>query len=436
MALTARTIASILKNAKNNLATSGKPYQDHLHERGLMMRVSIAANDKPTGSWLYRFMLNGTRRTMSIGKLDDLSLAAAVNIHEKLREKVKRGIDPLDERKLLAQQAKSEQAMAITFEEFTADYIAVHKKKWKNDKHIQQWENTLATYASPFIGKKTPTEITTADVEHLLLKIWHTKPETASRVQQRIERILDAAIVKGLRDGSNPAKWKGHLESLLGKKSSEKKQHHSALPYARMSEFWKALITQDDQSSRMMQFAILTACRSGEARAATWNEIDLNERIWTIPAERMKAKTEHRVPLADATVKLLESLPRIADCELVFPSPRQKVLSDSAARQKLIQLDADNVANGGTGWKDDKGNLITLHGFRSSFRDWCAEKTQHQNIVAEMALAHTVGDAVEAAYRRGDLLEKRRALMDDWASFVTGKHTACNVISLQAVANG
>lgn len=435
MALTARTISSILKNAKKDLAASGKPYQDHMHELGLMLRVSIGADQKASGLWLYRFMLNGKRRTMSIGRLADLSLADAGTIHEELRAKVKGGTDPLEERKQLAEQTKTEQAKAISFEDFAANYINVQKKAWKNDKHIQQWQNSLATYALPFIGQKPPAEITTADVEHLLLEIWDTKPETASRVQQRIERILDAAIVKGLRDGTNPAKWKGHLEALLGKKSSNK-QHHSALPYGRMTEFWNVLAEQNDQSSRMMQFAILTACRSGEARAARWNEIDLNERIWTIPAERMKAEKEHRVPLADATVKLLESLPRIADCDLVFPSPRQKVLSDSAARQKLIQLDADNLTEGGTGWKNDKGNLITLHGFRSSFRDWCAEKTQHQNIVAEMALAHTVGDAVEAAYRRGDLLEKRRALMDDWASFVTGKHTACNVISLQAVANG
>lgn len=419
MALTAKTISSILKNARRDLAATGKPYFDHLHENGLMLRVSIGADGEPSGLWLFRFQLSGKRRTMSIGRLAELTLAQASQMHEALRAKVKAGIDPLDERRQQEAEAKTQQVKAITFEEFATDYIAQHRHGWKNAKHAQQWQNTLKTYAFPTIGQKTLAEISTNDVEYLLKKIWHSKPETASRMQQRIERILDAATVKGLREGANPARWKGGLEELLGKKKGNK-EHQPALPYDRLPDFWRILTAQSDQSSRMMQFAILTACRSGEARGATWREIDMDAKLWTIPASRMKAKADHRVPLSDAAIRLLQGLPHIVDCDLVFPSPRQKTLSDSAARQKIIQLDTDSIAAGGKGWRDDKGHLVTLHGFRSSFRDWCAEETHYPNIIAEMALAHTISNAVEAAYRRGDLLDKRRGLMQDWADFITG----------------
>ena len=426
MALTARTIKSILANAKKDLAARGKPCRDHLHGDGLMLRVSIGADNEPSGLWLYRYMLNSKRSTMSLGRYqesslaDGLSLADALKIHEVMRAKVKSGTDPLTERQL-QKATKVEQVKAVTFKEFALEYIKQKSPEWKNAKHAQQWTNTLTAYAFPYVGNKLLDEITTNDIELLLLKIWASKPETASRVQMRLECVINAARVRGLRTTENPARWKNHLKELLPKKTNKSNQrHHPALEFERMPDFWKLLQTQADQSSRLMQFVILTACRSGEARSAVWSEINLDAALWTIPASRTKTKKTHEVPLSVAALALVKTLPRVENCDLVFPSPRRKVLSDSAARQKLIELGAKSIENGGAGWQSADGDLITLHGFRSTFRDWAAETTPYPNFVVEMALAHAVGNAVEAAYRRGSLLDKRRSLMQDWSSYVTG----------------
>jgi integrase len=308
----------------------------------------------------------------------------------------------------------------MNFEECAGRYIEAHRAGWNNAKHVQQWQNTLATYAFPVIGRLLVRDIGLPHVLKVLEPIWTTKTETASRLRGRMESILDWAKGRGYRSGDNPAAWKGNLDSQLPRADRVAKvEHHPAVPVAEVGACMARIRAADGMGARALEFAILTAARSGEVRGATWAEIDLNAKVWTVPADRMKAKRDHRVPLSDAAMSILRRMaeePRLAGSELVFPAARGGTLSDMTLSAVMRRLEIDAVP----------------HGFRSTFRDWAAETTRYPREVAEMALAHTIGDKVEAAYRRGDLFDKRRRMMNDWAGFVGNVGMSGEVIALRA----
>lgn len=343
----------------------------------------------------------------------------------EVREKIAQGIDPIAERKAARSALMASRATEITFEEAAKQYIAAKSPEWKNAKHAKQWSNTLETYAFPKIGKLQVRDIDTPHVLEVLEPIWTVKTETASRVRGRIEAVLDWATVRKYRDGQNPARWKDYLDSMLPEPTKVAKNgNHAALPFAEASAFMKHLRKMDGAGARALEFTILTAARSGEVRGATWDEIDLDARVWTIPAGRMKMGKEHEVPLTEDAVALLKALLRFEDNNLVFPASRGGELSDMTLAAVIKRMHESETKAGRKGYIDPKQadkngdpKVATPHGFRSTFRDWAAEQTDPPREVAEMALAHSIESKVEAHYRRGNLLQKRRALMEDWASF-------------------
>lgn len=352
---------------------------------------------------MLRVMIGQRRRDMGLGGYPDVTLAGAREAARRAREKIKAGIDPIEEARAARSQLRAAQASALTFEQASRAYIASHEAGWRNAKHAQQWRNTLESYAYPLVGSLLVRDVALPHVISILEPIWLTKTETASRLRGRIEQVLDWATARGLRDGPNPARWRGHLDKMLPRPSKVARPgHHAALQLDGMAAFMKRLRAVAGMGARALEFAILTAARSGEVRGATWSELDLTAAVWKVPAERMKSGKEHRVPLSPAALSLLEGLPHMAGEALIFPAPRGGQLSDMTLTAVLRRMHVDAVP----------------HGFRSTFRDWCSERTNYPNEVAEMALAHTIGDKVEAAYRRGDLFDKRRRMMHDWASFV------------------
>lgn len=359
-------------------------------------------------AWVFRFVApDGKRRNMGLGSQYSVTLAEARKQAAILREQVKHPTtpnDPLAARQESRLAQKLARRKHMTFKACALAYIEAHRAEWKNPKHGQQWENTLATYAYPVFGDLPVAAVDDALVLKVLMPIWETKTETATRLRGRIESVLDWATFSKFRHGENPARWKGHLDNSLAKPNKVAKvKHHAALPYAEMGPFMLDLRKREGLGARALEFAILTAARSGEVRGATWDEIDLTNRLWIIPAERMKMEREHRVPLSDAVVDLLESLPRLDDEVLVFPSSKPKrPMSDMTLTAVLRRM--------------ERGDL-TAHGFRSTFRDWAAESTNYPSDMAEMALAHSIGDKVEAAYRRGDMLKKRFRMMNEWAKY-------------------
>jgi integrase len=371
-----------------------------LHACGdkLWLRVQGTA-----ASWVWRYRFAGQERVIGLGSYAKVTLAEVRKQARAAQAALDTGADP-------APRAPGEPA-APSFAEAAAQYIASHEAGWRSPVHRQQWRSTLATYAQPIAGTEVHG-ITTNDVLAILAPIWTVKPETAGRVRGRIEMVLSYAKARGWRTGENPAAWRDNLKLLLppqGKVRGVK--HHAALPWQRMPEFMRDLTARDmGMGSRALQFAILTAARSGEVRLATWEEIDLDARLWTVPGTRMKAGRAHRVPLSAPALAILAPLAAGKRGSLIFPSPSgpDTPLSNMTLTAVLRRL--------------GRGDL-TAHGFRSTFRDWCAEATMHSSEAAELALAHAVGDKVEAAYRRGDLFEKRRRLMDDWAAFVSGTDT-------------
>jgi integrase len=333
------------------------------------------------------------------------------------------GIDPIDARDALKAEQRLAEATAMTFRECAEQYIEAHVAGWKNPKHAKQWPSTLETYVYPVFGALPVQAIDVGLVMKVLQPIWQTKPETASRVRGRIESVLDWATARGYRKGENRARWPGHLDNLLPARGKVRKvKHHPALPYADMGDFFAALHKQDGVGARALEFLILTATRTGEVIGARWEEFDIGKRVWTVPADRMKASKEHRVPLSDRALAIIEGMKaeRINDHPFVFPGARpDKGLSNMAMLKLLGRMDRDD---------------LTAHGFRSTFRDWAAECTSFATEVAEMALAHTVSDKVEAAYRRGDLVQKRRELMEAWATYCNPETGAENVIRLPGSA--
>lgn len=381
---------------------------------GLWLQVS------PSGSksWIFRFTLNTKQREMGLGAVHTVTLSEARARAKECRVLLLDGKDPLETLKATKLAEAMERAKMMTFEQCASAYIDAHRSSWKNVKHASQWENTLKTYATPVIGSLPVASVDTALVVKVLSPIWQTKTETASRLRGRIESILDWATVSQYRQGDNPARWKGHLDNLLATLSkSSRTKHHPALVWQETGAFMAALRRQEGIAARAVEFAILTAARSGEVRLATWAEIDLQANLWVIPAERMKAKREHRVPLSTAAVTLLKATPRLGD--FVFPGAKEgNPLSDMSLTAVLRRM----------GRVD-----ITVHGFRSTFRDWCSESVANSfpREVCEHALAHSLPDKVEAAYRRGDLIEKRTLLMQAWADYCAVIPTAANVTPIR-----
>lgn len=360
---------------------------------GLMLWVSPAG----ARSWVLRTMVGARRADIGLGGYPGVTLAEAIDKARATKDEITKGVDPVQRKR--DERSSSE----LTFRKVAENFIALRKSEWKNIKHGQQWENTLETYAYPTIGHLPVADIEMSHLITLLGKHWDTKNETMVRVRNRIEMILDSAAVQGFRSKENPARWKGNLSLILpSPRKVNNRKHHKALPFAAVPDFVKALNQVEGISAKALKFAILTAARSGEVRGATWSEIDLDAGMWEIPAVRMKSGRAHRVPLPHAAVTLLEKMPRFKDCNLVFPGRSLTALSDMSLLAVMRRMEVDAVP----------------HGFRSSFRDWAAETTAHPNEVCEMALAHAVGDETEEAYRRGDLLQKRAKLMEDWAAYL------------------
>lgn len=359
-------------------------------------------------SWIFRYRVNGRLRCHGLGSASTLSLAEARDAALRCRKLRLEGIDPIEAKKQQRAAARLDAAKSISFADCAESYIEAHRAGWKSDKHAKQWTATMSTYVNPIFGKLPVADIDVGLVMRAIEPIWTTKPETAGRTRGRIEAILDWAKVRGYRTGENPAQWRGNLSHLLpARNKMARVVHHAALPHAEIAAFWVHLSKQSGTAAMALRLAILTAARTSEVLEATWDEMDLEQAIWTIPAERMKAGNEHRTPLSLQAVALLKTLYEQRTGDFVFPGMKAgRPLSNMAMLKVLERM---------------KRRDLTTHGFRSTFRDWTADCTETPREVAEAALAHTLSDKVEAAYRRSDLFYKRRTLMADWATYCTVK---------------
>ncbi len=385
---------------------------------GLYLRVT------PQGArnWVLRFMLDRRPRWMGLGPLALYGLQEARAKALDARRKRHEGIDPIEARRAERARERLDAAKAIPFQQCAEAYINAHRAGWRNDKHAGQWSATLSTYAYPVIGALPVQAVDTGLVLKVLEPIWTAKPETASRVRGRLESILDFAKVRGYRDGENPARWRGHLDKLLPAHSKVRQvEHHAALPYAELPAFLASLREQEGIAARALEFLILTAARTGEVIGAQWNETDLLDKTWTVPAARTKAHREHRVPLSTRALAVLDEVQAARHDDtgdaFVFPGGKTgKPLSNMAFLMLLRRM--------------GRGDL-TAHGFRATFKTWASERTSFQNEIVEAALAHVIGGKVEQAYRRGDMFEKRRRLMQQWATFCTTTPAQGNITPLR-----
>ncbi|WP_420590837.1 tyrosine-type recombinase/integrase [Bacterioplanoides sp.] len=373
------------------------------YEDGGGLRLVVSANGSKR--WVLRFTIDGKRREKGLGPYPVVTLEAAREHALECRRQVYAGQDPIENR-------KEKDSRTPTFRECAIAYIESNKHAWTNKKHADQWSNSLTTYAFPVIGNKSVTNINVDHILKVLEPIWYEKNETAKRVQTRVAKILDYAIARKYRSSSNPAKWQGHLDTILPKPTSiQKRKHHPAMPLGEVSNFWKILSSKQATSANALQLLILTATRTSEVLKATWDEIDLDEGIWVIPKERMKTKKEHRVPLSKQAIRLLGELPKIEGSNYLFPGNRKgSALSNMAMLTLMRKMGYESGS--------EKGDYVP-HGFRSTFRDWAGEVSNYPRDVVEMALAHTIDNKVEAAYRRGDMFKKRAEMMQDWADFFT-----------------
>ena len=377
----------------------GRLKEPGLHAVGGVQSLCLQVTKNGARSWIYRTLVDGRRRHLGLGSYPTVTLKMARELARDAYMKIRRGEDPAPTK-------------AITFAEGMEKFLAIKLQEFDNAKHRAQWRATLDTYAAPVISHRPIDEINMRDVLKVLEPIWREKTETASRLRGRVEAVLSWATVAGHREGENPARWKGNLDQVLPKPSKiAKVEHHKALALADVAPWWEDLQTRGGVGAKALAFLTLTAARSGEVRGATWAEIDLEARVWAIPAERMKMGKEHRVPLSDAALALLQDMPR--DGDLVFANASGKALSENGMSALLKRQGASHTA----------------HGMRSTFRDWAAERGVDRDL-AEIALAHQVGSDVERAYRRSDMLERRRAVMDDWAAFLQGRETVGNVVPM------
>src|SRR5215207_6190562 len=370
------------------VATLSKPGR-HSDGGGLYLNLTGSG----ARSWVFMWKVAGRRREIGLGSLRDVTLAKARDRAAEARRLLADGLDPL---------AARTKPRTMTFGEAADALVESMSPSWRNEKHRAQWRMTLTAYCSP-IRTLPVADLTTEDVLQVLRPIWLTKSETASRLRGRIERVFDFAKARGMRSGENPARWRGHLDAILPKRQKLTRGHHKAMPFADVPSFMDALREMDGVAPKGLKFTILTASRSGETLGARWDEIDLDAKLWTVPAARMKGAREHRVPLSGRAVAIVKEMAKIRTSDFVFPGLKPgKPLSSMALEMVLRRANVD----------------VTVHGFRSAFRDWAGERTAFPRELAEAALAHLVGDAVERAYRRGDALEKRRKLMDAWAGFL------------------
>jgi integrase len=380
---------------------------------GLYLRVGRGG----AKSWCLRYMLDGKAREMGLGGLSKIGLADARKKASAQRLLLVERVDPLARRKAERTAKRIEAARAMTFDDCAAAYIKAHEAGWRNAKHRQQWANTLTTYVTPVFGKVPVGDVNVAMVMNVVEPLWSTKPETAGRVRGRIEAVLDWAKAREHRNGENPARWRGHLSNLLPARSKVRAvKHHAALPYTEIGSFMVDLRARESTAASALQFLILTAARTNEVIGARWSEVDVGARMWTVPASRMKGQLEHRVPLTSAALAVLEPMLPHGGVFL-FPSAKaERALSNMALLKMLEHM--------------CRGDL-TAHGFRATFKTWASERTNFPREIVEAALAHVLGDKVEAAYQRGDLFDKRRRLMDAWAEFCAKPATGGTVVNLR-----
>lgn len=379
------------------------------HSDGANLYLNITKSGAK--SWVFLYRLNGKQREMGLGTAGPggVGLAEAREAAARARDLLRSDIDPLEARRT-AQKASGAVERA-TFGEYADAFVALHEQDWRNPKHRAQWRATLGATYIKSLRERPIDDISTDDVLAVLKPIWNTKRETANRIRQRVERVIDAATAEGKRKGENPARWKGHLDLILPRHGKATKGHFKAMPWRDLPAFWDELTQREGVAPRAVEFLILTAARSGEVRGATWRELDLEEKMWTIPAERMKAGREHRVPLSAPAIAAAEAMMPLRprrdwDDALVFPGLRRARLSDMTLGAVLKRMEVTNA---------------TIHGFRSSFRDWGSETEAAPFEVMETALAHAVGDATVQAYARSDLFRRRVDLMRRWAEFVAGE---------------
>ena len=376
----------------------------------------LKVDERGNKSWIVRFAIAGRQRKLGLGATHTVSLAEARERAAEARKLLQEGRDPVEARRAALAAARVAKAKALTFDQCAERYIEAHRAGWKSDKHAAQWAATIKTYVSPTFGSLPVAEIDTGMVMQVLSPIWAKKSETANRVRGRIESVLSWAEVHAYRGGGkNPAQWRGHLDQLLPPRGKVRKVvHWSALPYAKLPQFMVALRDQPGVAARALEFAIHTATRTSETLNATWSEIDLDKKLWVIPEDRMKAGREHRVPLSAAVLSILKEMNELRTSDYIFPgAKRGKSLSNMAMLVLLSRMQRSD---------------LTAHGFRSTFRDWVSEQTNFPSELAEMALSHMVGDKVEQAYRRGDMFEKRVALMDAWSSYCTSSPSGANKV--------
>ena len=393
---------------------------------GLMLQITQNGGR----TWLLRVMVGAQRREIGLGGFPDVTLAQARERAREAKDQIRRGIDPVEERKAARSALVAAQGRGLLFKYAVDRCLAAKLDGFKNSKHRDQWRNTLTQYALPVLGGMTVEQITVQDVLRVLQPIWQRKTETAKRLRGRIEAVLSWATVAGHRTGDNPARWAGNLKELLP--SPEKvaaKDNHPALALDDLPRWFAALRKRQGLGARALEFLALTAARSGDVRGATWEEIDIERGLWVVPAERMKMKREHRVPLSPAAVDLLRGLPRFEGTRLVFPATRGGPLSDMTLSQTMRRMHEAELAAQRLGFVDSRSKRPAVpHGLRSSFRDWVAEATIYPGEMAEVALAHRISNVVEAAYRRGDMVEKRRRMMRDWAEALGGRSVGDEVV--------
>lgn len=387
---------------------------------GLYLQVTGA----DAKSWLFRYTLRGKQRWLGLGSArasnGGLSLSEARHARDDARAQVRRGVDPVVQRREEAKARRLAETRTITFEAAAFQYLAAHRASWDNAKHASQWDATLRTYAYPTMGALSVAEIDTQIVLGVLQPIWSDKPETAARLRGRIERVLDWATSAGFREGVNPARWRGHLENLLAARSKVATvKHHAAMPYLEIGAFMAKLHEREGVAPLALAFTILTASRTSEVLGMQWAEIDFAEAVWTIPAERMKARRPHRVPLSKPALAVLQKIQvHTRQHRHVFANlTRGRPLSNMAMLKQLERM----------GLPD-----LTVHGFRSTFKDWARDRTAYPNELSEAALAHVIGDKTERAYARGDMFEKRRRMMDDWAAWCSAPAVVAEVADLSA----
>jgi|SRR5882672_2599787 len=406
-----------------------------LHAVGGVAGLHLQVQPSGARSWILRVKIGDRRPDIGLGRFPDVTLEQARDRARTAREQIRNGIDPIAARRDVQAQLRAAAAKRLTFDEAAAACHKARETGFKNAKHAKQWKATLDTYASPVIGALPVDRVEVGHVVKILEPLWSTKTETASRLRGRIEAVLAWATVSGYRAGENPARWKANLDHILPKTSSVKTvEHHPALPWQQVPEFMVDLRRQSGVGARALEFALLTAARSSEVRLATWKEIDVDAKVWAVPAEHIKGKKVHRVPLSDAALNVLAALPRLQGSRHVFPAPRKgAALSDATLSAVIQRMHETSLKAGGVGYLDPTMDRVaTPHGTaRSSFKDWCRASTAYPDEVSELALAHIDSDATRAAYARDELLPQRARLMKDWARFCAAVPKKASVTTIR-----